>query len=265
MSAPVSPRNSPKAATAPTDVDHRKRRRNRTTQSCLNCHATKRMCDRKRPCCTRCLQLGISGNCVYEVDDPNRQAGKQAEGSRLMNRITELEGVIRELKNKPQTRQERSPRADSPQSTPPNNSSWSSPTSTGYSSPGSQFPSAMTPSPPVPGYSRPSDSLASLIAAYAGLTDHMYVRRGGNCGCMTESACYNAVLELSLRLRKAADVLARSPSHSSHSDCPLNNHISDLDAFAKFVEPYLIPLLGAKITLRSTGTRCLTSPAMILP
>ncbi|KAJ7622897.1 hypothetical protein DFH06DRAFT_760176 [Mycena polygramma] len=91
----------------------------------------------------------------------------------------------------------------------------------------------MTLSPPVPGYSRPSDSLASLIAAYAGLIDHMYVRRGGNCGCMTESACYNTVLELSLRLRKAADVLARSPSHSSHSDCPLNNHISDLDSFAK--------------------------------
>ncbi|KAJ7622896.1 hypothetical protein DFH06DRAFT_1009067 [Mycena polygramma] len=73
------------------------RRRNRTTQSCLNCHATKRMCDRERPCCTRCLQLGISGNCVYEVDDPNRQAGKQGEGSRLMNRIVELEGVIREV------------------------------------------------------------------------------------------------------------------------------------------------------------------------
>ncbi|SRR6266702_90856 len=55
--------------------DHRKRRRNRTTQSCLNCHTSKRMvhpptssfrrilspllqCDRKRPC-GRCTQLGI--------------------------------------------------------------------------------------------------------------------------------------------------------------------------------------------------------------
>ncbi|KAJ7913958.1 hypothetical protein B0H13DRAFT_1565294, partial [Mycena leptocephala] len=71
-------------------------RRNRTTQSCLNCHATKRMCDRQRPC-SRCSQLGIGGTCVYEVDDPNRQSkGKQDEGTRLMNRITELEGVIRE-------------------------------------------------------------------------------------------------------------------------------------------------------------------------
>lgn len=38
--------------------DHRKRRRNRTTQSCLNCHTSKRMCDRKRPC-GRCTQLGL--------------------------------------------------------------------------------------------------------------------------------------------------------------------------------------------------------------
>lgn len=61
------------------DSDHRKRRRNRTTQSCLNCHTSKRkvrrptplspfnpiltfeassQCDRKRPC-QRCIQLGL--------------------------------------------------------------------------------------------------------------------------------------------------------------------------------------------------------------
>ncbi len=52
-------------------------RRNRTTQSCLNCHTSKRMvsgtylawrttncshlyqCDRKRPACARCTQLGL--------------------------------------------------------------------------------------------------------------------------------------------------------------------------------------------------------------
>ncbi|KAJ7210537.1 hypothetical protein GGX14DRAFT_363592 [Mycena pura] len=95
MSAPPTSPKSLKTA-APADGDHRKRRRNRTTQSCLNCHATKRMCDRKRPC-TRCSQLGIAGNCVYEVDDPNRQGqGQGDERSRLMNRVAELEGVIRE-------------------------------------------------------------------------------------------------------------------------------------------------------------------------
>ncbi|KAJ7117608.1 hypothetical protein C8R44DRAFT_707950 [Mycena epipterygia] len=94
MSTPVSSRKSSKTA-VPTDGDHRKRRRNRTTQSCLNCHTTKRMCDRKRPC-SRCSQLGISGNCVYEVDDPNRPGSKEDESARLMSRIAELEGVIRE-------------------------------------------------------------------------------------------------------------------------------------------------------------------------
>ncbi|KAJ7203948.1 hypothetical protein B0H12DRAFT_474374 [Mycena haematopus] len=216
MSSPASPRNPSKSA-APVEGDHRKRRRNRTTQSCLNCHTTKRMCDRKRPTCSRCSQLGISANCVYEIDDPNRPANKTKEdnGIRLMNRIVELEGVIRELKNKPRPVPDRtSPtlNAMSPThsgiATPPNNTSWSSP-SPGYNSSGQNL-------------YFPSD-----------LTGHMSVRRGGNCSCLNEASCYNAVLELSLRLRKAADVLARSPSHSSHPDCALNTHISELDNFAK--------------------------------
>ncbi|KAF7356344.1 hypothetical protein MVEN_00966700 [Mycena venus] len=242
MSPPASPRNSSKAP-APTEGDHRKRRRNRTTQSCLNCHTTKRMCDRARPC-SRCTQLGISANCVYEVDDPNRTKNKtkEDEGTRLMNRIAELEGVIRELKNKPRPAQDRSSSASGGTSptrsgitTPPNTTSWPSP-SPSYNSSGSSlhFPSGMGSYPQVAGYPRPSDSLASLMAAYADLTDHMFIRRGGNCGCLNESSCYNAVLELSLRLRKAADVLSRSPSHASHTDCALNTHISELDNFAKY-------------------------------
>ncbi|KAJ7180960.1 hypothetical protein C8R46DRAFT_595726 [Mycena filopes] len=243
MSAPVSPRNSTKAAAAATgDVDHRKRRRNRTTQSCLNCHATKRMCDRKRPC-TRCSQLGISANCVYEVDDPSRQ-GKQDEGARLMNRITELEGVIRELKSKPPSRQDRSPRPSEGSShspSPPHLGHGMAPSNTGSSSPSSashspgpslHFPTGFGDSQSAPGYPRPDESLASLMAAYAGLTDHMFIRRGGSCNCLNESACYQVVLELSLRLRKTADVLARSPSHLS-SNCTLNSQISELDTFTK--------------------------------
>ncbi|KAJ7117633.1 hypothetical protein C8R44DRAFT_791175 [Mycena epipterygia] len=244
MSTPASSRKSPKTA-APADGDHRKRRRNRTTQSCLNCHATKRMCDRKRPC-SRCSQLGISGNCVYEVDDPNRQ-GKEDEGGRLTSRIAELEGVIRELKNKPHPRwlAEQSSSDESPSSprslsntppssggaTPPDIPSWLFPTSSDlvpHVSPGT--PGYMQPVPPSP---RPSDSLASILNAYAGLTDHMFIRRGGNCGCLNETACYSVVLELSLRLRRAADVLARSPSHTSNFDCCLNARIADLDTFAK--------------------------------
>jgi hypothetical protein len=35
------------------DMDHRKRRRNRTTQSCLNCHTSKRKVSRHRRVCNR--------------------------------------------------------------------------------------------------------------------------------------------------------------------------------------------------------------------
>lgn len=95
-------RNASDATPIP-EGDHRKRRRNRTTQSCLNCHTSKRMCDRKRPC-GRCTQLGLTGLCVYEVDDPSQRNEAQDEGARLRKRVAELEGVIRELKNKPHPR-----------------------------------------------------------------------------------------------------------------------------------------------------------------
>ncbi|VDC01369.1 unnamed protein product [Peniophora sp. CBMAI 1063] len=86
------------------DTDHRKRRRNRTTQSCLNCHTSKRKCDRKRPC-SRCIQLGLTGLCVYEVDDPAaRDDPNVDETTRLRSRIAELESLVRELRGKPHPR-----------------------------------------------------------------------------------------------------------------------------------------------------------------
>ncbi|KIY68561.1 hypothetical protein CYLTODRAFT_322407, partial [Cylindrobasidium torrendii FP15055 ss-10] len=82
----------------------RKRRRNRTTQSCLNCHTSKRKCDRKRPC-QRCIQLGLTGLCVYEIDDPAlRDDPTIDETTRLRNRIAELESLVRELRGKPHPR-----------------------------------------------------------------------------------------------------------------------------------------------------------------
>ncbi|KAJ7133545.1 hypothetical protein C8R44DRAFT_977663 [Mycena epipterygia] len=86
------------------DTDHRKRRRNRTTQSCLNCHTSKRKCDRKRPC-QRCIQLGLTGLCVYEIDDPAlRDDPSLDENTRLKHRIAELESLVRELRGKPHPR-----------------------------------------------------------------------------------------------------------------------------------------------------------------
>jgi len=57
----------------------------------------------------------------------------------------------------------------------------------------------------------------------------------GECGCLSEAANYYAVLELSLRLRRAAEVLNRHPLHGEGSTCPLRQRITDLDGFAKFV------------------------------
>ncbi|OCH84431.1 hypothetical protein OBBRIDRAFT_891800 [Obba rivulosa] len=96
-------RNNAEAVNRSPEGDHRRKRRNRTTQSCLHCHTSKRMCDRKRPC-GRCMQLGLTGLCVYEVDDPSKSSESQDEKTRLLTRIAELENVIRELKNKPHPR-----------------------------------------------------------------------------------------------------------------------------------------------------------------
>ncbi|KZT03741.1 uncharacterized protein LAESUDRAFT_323655 [Laetiporus sulphureus 93-53] len=104
------------------DIDRRRRPRNRPTQSCLNCHTSKRKCDRKRPC-SRCIQLGLvtyiyvfmrsfnvnflpqTGLCIYEVDDPAlRDNPNIDETTRLRNRIAELESVLREIRGKPHPR-----------------------------------------------------------------------------------------------------------------------------------------------------------------
>jgi len=49
------------------------------------------------------------------------------------------------------------------------------------------------------------------------------------CGCLHEVACYNILLELSFRLRRAVDVLTRSASHQLGQTCHLHQRISELD------------------------------------
>lgn len=56
----------------------------------------------------------------------------------------------------------------------------------------------------------------------------------GHCGCLNQVANYTAVLELSLRLRKATDILNRSSNHRlNNGGCALGQRIADLDHFAK--------------------------------
>jgi len=55
------------------------------------------------------------------------------------------------------------------------------------------------------------------------------------CGCLHEVACYNIILELSFRLRRAVDVLARSASHQLGQTCHLHQRIFELDAMTASV------------------------------
>jgi hypothetical protein len=57
----------------------------------------------------------------------------------------------------------------------------------------------------------------------------------GECACLSEAANYYVVLELSLRLRRAAEVLNCHPLHSEGSMCLLRQRIADLDGFTRFV------------------------------
>lgn len=297
-------RTTSEVSTPAPSGDHRKRRRNRTTQSCLNCHTSKRMCDRKRPACARCTQLGLTGLCVYEVDDPNQRSDAQDESSRLLKRVAELEGVIRELKNKPHPRWVQSnnipaddydkwhSRVQSPPivPSPPSSASSSekadspplnarplrspavvkanvypsiphideSQQQPSYcSSPQSiPSPSLMTPTeefsqPHVGVVGHPDGQhdydISTMFLPYPGLMgcEDSYMsrhdsvddpafhkHRGGHCDCLHEPSNYNVVLELSLRLRKAADILSRSPKHYLGTNCSLHHRISELDTFA---------------------------------
>ncbi|KAH9064993.1 hypothetical protein EDB87DRAFT_1556140 [Lactarius vividus] len=322
--------------------DHRKRRRNRTTQSCLSCHTSKRMCDRKRPC-GRCIQLGITGLCMYEVDDPDYllipihplRTEATDDKIRLKMRVAELEGVIREarLKNKPHPRWTRSssdtyqdqaihshtPSAPSPcaekhtSKTPqgeksgvmvpsplPNvdismvfkergsqqaslaplpleeppeprlptsmgpfsvassSSSYSPLVTPDIDDSGMQSLSAFSPTPP-------GDSSISSLSYFTDgdlQSDTPFVELFDNtlrdmscsdttadpclsqhsgqqtllseCGCLSEVANYQAVLELSLRLRCAAEALNRHPRHNNSSMCLLKQRIVELDVFTRF-------------------------------
>ena len=53
-----------------------------------------------------------------------------------------------------------------------------------------------------------------------------------HCGCLHDHASYSTVLELSLRLRRATDILSRYAKHDARSSkCKIHKSISDLDRF----------------------------------
>jgi hypothetical protein len=53
-----------------------------------------------------------------------------------------------------------------------------------------------------------------------------------HCGCLAEAGIYNVVLELSLRLRRAAETLVHySKHHTSSTPCQIHRRIADLDRY----------------------------------
>lgn len=61
-----------------------------------------------------------------------------------------------------------------------------------------------------------------------------------HCGCLNDSLSYTVVLELSLRLRKAAETLQNSPKHTPGSTCQINQRIAELDRLTTLVFTSLI-------------------------
>lgn len=54
---------------------------------------------------------------------------------------------------------------------------------------------------------------------------------GAHCGCLGEATSYNVVLELSLRLRRAAETLGHYSKHRATPNCPIHQRIAELDRY----------------------------------
>ncbi|KAE9406634.1 hypothetical protein BT96DRAFT_223849 [Gymnopus androsaceus JB14] len=223
-----------------------KKRRNRAILSCLSCHTSKRMCDRKRPACTRCIELGMTGQCVYEVDEYCQRLSSQDldQCSSLRKRVAELEGELN--------------RRHSHWPSEFSNFGQYSDDANILNTPLSSFPSSPTPSldlstfPMGPsshvGINDASVDLISILAQSPrsiGYDDNMEMRQQFSsgtamntpchntiqpCTCVQDASNYQAMLELSLRLRKAIGVLGQYPLHQGVGRyCLLNQTLMELD------------------------------------
>ena len=57
-----------------------------------------------------------------------------------------------------------------------------------------------------------------------------------HCGCANETNSYIVLLELSLRLRRASEVVGHHFRHFSGSTCDLNQRIAELDKYISYVD-----------------------------
>jgi len=88
--------------------------------------------------------------------------------------------------------------------------------------------------------------LASMFLSYPGLigcsdghfspmSENRLGKQASHCGCLHDATSYNAMLELSLRLRKASEILSKSASHHVGGQCQLHQRVSELDSFTTYV------------------------------
>lgn len=116
----------------------------------------------------------------------------------------------------------------------------------------SPSPGLMTPTDEIPfvpagiaGQGAAQDyDLTSMVWDYPGimgLNDNAFTPMGDSraikhnptnvCACIHEPASYNTMLELSIRLRKASDILGQSSIHHHAGPCHLHQRISELDSY----------------------------------
>lgn len=220
-------------------------------------------------CDLNCPQTGL---CVYEVDDPSQRYEGQDESSRLLKRVVELETVIREvspdfcveyfnsctkLKSKPRSRWALS--SDMARSPPTSVASGYSYSPTAFSeSPtfsSQPFPSAAPyDSPPldVSPYSGKDVNLIFAESPHCTVHDDSNWRQLDDlsigkssyaqsqpCSCLSNLPAYQTMLELSLRLHKAAMVLGQYPLHQAGGFCFLNEKLAELDAITACVDIHI--------------------------
>lgn len=176
-----------------------------------------------------------------EKDDASYIGCASTRSSRVTRTSDAYQPPALSLEHRPSSSQSSYYYASSPQSTP----------SPALMTPTEEFPQTHPSIGHHPEISTDYD-LAAMFLAYPGLAgceesnfgllktghadDSCFLKQhGGHCGCLHDPTNYNVVLELSIRLRKAADILARSASHHMGSNCLLNQRISDLDTFATYV------------------------------
>ncbi|KAE9386914.1 hypothetical protein BT96DRAFT_927882 [Gymnopus androsaceus JB14] len=244
----------PSKTPPPTEGSDGKRRRNRAILSCLSCHTSKRMCDRKRPNCTRCTELGLL--CVYEVDDFCQRLNIQEGSSVLLKRMTELEAEIEELKNNRHSQylsESSGQHGDyanmhtaHPSSASTSTSSWPNfavspviPNSTPSSSIGINDASAGNELTRIDMSSILSQSPNSIgFEDSVEMHHHLNTISSTNssqhnamqpCDCIQDASNYQIMLELSLRLRRAAQIMGQYPLHHAGRYCLLHQALVEFD------------------------------------